>query len=628
MTGLSDSVIHLTLDGQPPVVVVHRGPGVAELFWTRLRSQLSTEPRADSEVIRARPERFLGNRTLVKALCRQYSVGLTADAGAIRLLERAVSEEVALQKALKGEATHDMRPDLELLASSRFVKRQLRSFQERDLATLKMLLHGANFSVPGAGKTAVAYALYELERMAERVTRLLVVAPLSAFDAWLTEAGECFSPAPVVHVFEPSSRLPGDAEVLLVNYSKVPNNLPALVAWASEAPCHLILDEAHRIKKGRAGAWGAACLDLSWHAARRDILTGTPAPQHPSDLEALFDFAWPGQGRRILPADAFQARPSVATATRVADLVRPLFVRTRKSELGLEEPEKRVLLLDLHGLHREIYQAITNQYAGIIPLLRRDRYRLAQMRYVVMYLLEAASNPSLLPVGASRDDPPAFQHPPASIPPDSDLATLLADYGHYETPAKFRKLGELVRANAEANRKSLVWSYFVRNLEMLREMFARYQPAVIHGGVLGEARERELQRFRENKECFLLLANPAAMAEGISLHKHCHEAIYLERTFNAGQYLQSIDRIHRLGMEAGVATRVSFLLTRETIDEVVHDRVAEKARRLGSMLDDPDIVTMALPDESDLEEVDSGFGQAIDDVEDVSALFAHLRGER
>ena len=45
----------------------------------------------------------------------------------------------------------------------------------------------------------------------------------------------------------------------------------------------------------------------------------------------------------------------------------------------------------------------------------------------------------------------------------------------------------------------------------------------------------------------VLLANPQAMSEGISLHLECHDAIWLDRTYNAGQYLQGIDRIHRLG---------------------------------------------------------------------------------
>jgi SNF2 family DNA or RNA helicase len=247
-----------------------------------------------------------------------------------------------------------------------------------------------------------------------------------------------------------------------------------------------------------------------------------------------------------------------------------------------------------------------------------------------MYLLEAASNPGLLAAGSSRYDPMSFRHPPLGISPDSSLADLLAGYGAYETPAKFVALGDLLRDNREHGRKTLVWSNFVRNLELLRDELRGYSPAVVHGGVPSKVtspqapvtRESELERFRAAPDCWVLLANPAAIGEGISLHTACHDAVYLERTFNAGQYLQSMDRIHRLGLPADVTTRFTFFVAPDTIDEAVAARVAEKAERLAAMLEDADILTMSLPDEEDV-------GVPFDgrDPRDVAALFAHLRGE-
>jgi len=110
------------------------------------------------------------------------------------------------------------------------------------------------------------------------------------------------------------------------------------------------------------------------------------------------------------------------------------------------------------------------------------------------------------------------------------------------------------------------------------------------------------------------------MSEGISLHHECHDAIYMERTFNAGQYLQSLDRIHRLGLAQTQETRVTFLLTEDTIDEAVDRRVKAKAELLGEMLEDPDLAIVALPDEDD-------YGPVVDSIDDVAALFAHLRGD-
>lgn len=615
----------------PPTLRITRLESVKESFWLRLSIELGDRQKFGRPWIDVPLERFLRNRALIGSLLRQHDLPLRASEEASAVLTAAREADEDLKRAMAGEL--GMASDLSLLEASRF-SRMLRPFQTRDVAKLLGLPNGANFSVPGAGKTVVALATYEMERLGGRVNRLLVIAPLSAFDAWLTELDESFAESPRADIFDPSRAIAPQTEVLLANYQKLPGHSERLGTWVRSGSTHVILDEAHRIKKGRAGTWGTAALDLAWFASRRDILTGTPAPQHPSDLEALLDFSWPAQGRSLLPAGALDREPPTDIGHQISESIGPLFVRTRKSELGLSEPVMSVIRLQLHGLHRDIYQAVTNQYSGELRLHRRDKYFLAGMRGVVMYLLEAATNPALLPVGSSASDPNTFQHPPLEIAQDADLGALLADYARYEIPAKFRKLGEIVKRNADEGRKTLVWSNFVRNLELLRREFAAYEPAMIHGGVLSEvsapksrpSRELEIDRFRNDDRCMILLANPAAMSEGISLHRTCHDAVYLERTFNAGQYLQSVDRIHRLGLDPDTETRITFLVTKDTIDEVVHKRVHEKAARLGDMLDDSDIVTMALPDEDDLEDVEEGLGQPIDAVADVEALFRHLRG--
>jgi hypothetical protein len=216
--------------------------------------------------------------------------------------------------------------------------------------------------------------------------------------------------------------------------------------------------------------------------------------------------------------------------------------------------------------------------------------------------------------------------PPIPVPPGSRLSELVLSYSSYETPRKFEKLATMVAANAAEGRKTLVWTNFVANLVDLRDrVLSPFSPAAIYGAIptssepLPGTREGEIARFRFDQECQVLIANPAAMSEGISLHQSCHDAIYLDRTFNAGQYLQSLDRIHRLGLKSGVETRVTFLVNEGTIDEMVDLRIRQKAERLSEMLADANLVTMALPDEE-------SYGSWIDD-DDLEVLFKHLDGK-
>ena len=48
---------------------------------------------------------------------------------------------------------------------------------------------------------------------------MLVIAPLSSFDAWIEEAVLSMDPAPIVHRFV--DHIPADSEVVLVNYQRL-----------------------------------------------------------------------------------------------------------------------------------------------------------------------------------------------------------------------------------------------------------------------------------------------------------------------------------------------------------------------------------------------------------------------
>jgi hypothetical protein len=393
----------------------------------------------------------------LRPACTRYNVAIEWQPELRELLEQNHAQRRLLGEAMTHPAPLKEEEVQRRLEGARF-NRTLRSFQIRDLGHLLSLSHGANFSVPGAGKTAVAYAVYDAERVVGRVQQMLVVAPLSAFDAWMTEVEACFPPnaRPVVTPYV--EQAPDDAEVLIVNYHRLDSRYESLAPWVQRQPTLVLLDEAHRMKRGWGGAFGSACLNMAFLATRRDILTGTPAPQSPQDLVALLDYLWPGQARRILPASALTSPPPVDAGHQVALAIGPLFVRTRKSELGLDPPSLQIVQVDADPLQAQIYAALRDRYAGEFRVNMTDRAELARMGDVVMYLLEAATNPHLLSAGAAATDEPGFRHPPLDIPPDSSLWQLMQEYNQYETPTKFRQLAQLIAGNASAGRKTLVWS--------------------------------------------------------------------------------------------------------------------------------------------------------------------------
>lgn len=480
----------------------------------------------------------------------------------------------------------------------------LTSFQVRDIGELLSLGHGANFSVPGAGKTRTALAVFSALRERGEVRRLLVVCPKSAYEAWQFEGDACFKEPLLTSVLDNGSLDP-EADVVLVNYERLSGSVSRLAEWLRTAPAMFVLDEAHRMKLGARGAYGSACLSLGPLARRRLILTGTPAPNGARDLESLLSFVWPGRGKQLVVEAV-----SGGDLAYASQALRPLFTRTTKKELGLPPFEPLVRYVELPPLHRELYNALKGD-----PSARRGD--LASLGKAAMRMLMAAISPALLAPSDAPYDPLAFQLPALDVSDGDSLHTLLQRLPQHELSPKYAETVRIVARNARAGRKTLVWTGFIRSQKTLEELLAPHAPASVYGATPTQDREAELSRFREDPSCMVLISNPATLGEGISLHQVCHDAVYVDRDFMAGRFLQSLDRIHRLGLPPDTETRVTVLAARGTIDAIVAMRLEKKLHFLGSVLDDPAVRQLG-----DLQEEETtGLGM---DADDIHALLTHL----
>lgn len=605
--------IGLSNSGQPGVVVSRQTLDEASWYRVRLLFGVASGLRNEFEV---HPAVLLEQSLALRGLLAAESVALDVDSHVRTLLQGHNHDQRAYAEVRAGVVSED--PVVDVAPQ---VVRALRPFQLRDLGRLRRLRHGANFSVPGAGKTTVTYALHADALQQDVVEKLLVVAPLSAFGSWEEDALATLSPPP--HVQRWIDHTP-DSDVVLVNYQRLKTAAPSLTRWMLQHRIHLVVDEAHRMKRGAAGEWGRTLLALAPLAARRDILTGTPAPNHPRDLKALLELLWPSTDATRLPADALRVEPTDAGMAAVSRHISPLYVRTTKEELGLRPPDIQLVRVEMGDLQRQIYEAMLSRYAGGLDLDRQDAAKFAQLGEVAMHLIQASSSPRLLSTTASAGT--AYRFPSLEISPGTRLAELVDSYSAHEVAAKVETVCRLVHRNAQLGRKTLVWSNFPGNLLDLEQQLANLNPALVYGSILSaddapagvRTRERELARFKSPESgCYVLLANPAAMSEGVSLHSVCHDAVYMDRTFNAGQYLQSLDRIHRLGLSPDQETRIAVLVSRGTIDERIARRLEAKTRRLAHILDDPALLQMSLPDEDE-----TGF--VLDDDLDIEQVMEHL----
>lgn len=473
--------------------------------------------------------------------------------------------------------------------------------------------NACNFSVPGAGKTSVVYGAYAYlknlpENDIKKVDCLLIIGPLSAFGPWEQEYEQCFG-RPVQ-----SRRLVGGmsledkkqylydfnpAELTLLSYASVHSLIDELLQFLSAHRVMVVLDEAHKIKNTSGGITAESVMRLAEKSKARVVLTGTPAPNGYEDLANLFRFIWPT--KNIIKFQSGQLRDMTKNANdprvkMLLDSLTPYFVRVRKSDLGIPPAiNNPPIIVPMHSGQREIYDAIESKYIKDISENKDNRFRKALVKARLIRLMQAATNPELLrqPLSDFAADEGIDLR---DVSDDSILIRQVLDYRKAETPAKFEKAKELIDQIITAGGKVIVWACYIKTIESFSNYLTTsgVSNRILYGAtpVATDGMSPEDEDYEYTREAIIkgfhdpdceynvIIANPFAVAESISLHKACHNAIYLERSFNCAHFLQSKDRIHRYGLKPGIITNYYYLVSENSIDSVIDERLAEKENRL------------------------------------------------
>lgn len=536
---------------------------------------------------------FLATRTHIAYQIYANQISVEFSSRAKQLLEAAKVRTDLLTNASE-EPSVGLEIVLEKIKTWGF-DRDLKWFQNRNVQRLCRLPVGASFSVPGSGKTTEALAFFYFWRNSH--SKLLVVAPKNAFAAWEYELAKCFSQ---VNRRSRFVRLVGGAyrisrllrsespDLMLLTYEQLPNVVSLITGYLAKHDSFIFLDESHRIKGGVGKVRASSVLKISQAAGRRLVLSGTPLPNSTTDIIPQFQFL----------------APELPDTADPVDLIRPFFVRTTKSDLGLEPVNRILVQVDLGETQRRLYNLLRSEAAreAASILNRGQRRAFRQIGRSAMRLLQFVSNPSLL-VG--------------KVP---EFDELLGDVIEERDSPKIEWTCQRARSLARQGEKVVIWSSFVENVETISERLADLGSDYIHGGVDAssefeeDSREYKIRRFHDDKYAMVLVANPAACSEGISLHTVCNHAIYVDRNYNLAQFLQSEDRIHRIGSAAQKHSEI--VVSHDTVDMSVNARLLDKETRMRAALNDPEIKIDPVPFDADETNLDT---------EDVLDLLKHLK---
>lgn len=476
-------------------------------------------------------------------------------------------------------------------------KRILKPYQTPAVAHMLQVAHAANFSVPGSGKTSIVLAAFDILRKSKQIEKLLVVGPRASFMPWEDEFWACFGKRPI------AARISGTKkerlmqyrhsegyELILMTYQIANNDIRELIPLLKRERVFVVIDESHNIKRLHGGQWANSLLTLAPFASKRAILSGTPVPNSLQDIWTQISFLWPNQmilGER----DEFKfqlSRPEETSASEIKGKIFPLYWRIRKKDLKLPRPKFHRIDVKMGKWQNTIYNALAAKVLSDVVKNPDDRQKLRAWRKAKMVrLLQAASNPSLLSEYSTE-----FKIPPLDGSGLS-IGELITNYSTYEMPAKIKQAVLLVRELIKRKQKVIIWSAFILNILTLEKLLKQFKPRIIYGDIPKDDnedentnREKLIREFKSKQEFPLLIANPSACAESVSLHNVCSHAIYLDRTFNGAQYMQSLDRIHRIGLDPQRIVHYYIFKAKDSIDEVIDKRLTGKMERLLKLLDD------------------------------------------
>ena len=382
----------------------------------------------------------------------------------------------------------------------------------------------------GLGKTMQAITAIRMLLRSGEIRSVLLVCPKPLVTNWRREFNLWAAEIPLTIIEGDAAKrrwqwTQEEAPVKIANYELLMRDKGVLDE--SLAFDLVVLDEAQRIKNTGSTT---SQIARSIRRTRNWALTGTPIENTPDDLVGIFEFLSPGYLR------------SGTAPRRMAELVREHILRRTKDMVLTDLPPKmfRDAELDLSPEQRATYELAENE--GVMQLnAMGDQITIQHVFELVLRLKQICNfDPA---TGAS-----------------SKLERLEAD------------LEEV----AASGKKAIVFSQWVKCLEILKHQLRRFGPLEYHGQVPSKQRDGVLKQFQEDPSKHVILMSYGAGSVGLNL-QFCEYVFLFDRWWNPAVEDQAINRAHRIGA-AGPVT-VTRMLSLATIEERIN-QVLEHKREL------------------------------------------------
>lgn len=485
----------------------------------------------------------------------------------------------------------------------------------------------ANFSVPGSGKTSIVYGAFAYLNSKEinAIDKIVMIGPKNSFYAWKDEFGKNFGNLKELKVLDIQDEKyntahkkiyalqnsSGNKNLILINYESLKSLEYALTDILNKRAL-LVFDEEHKIK-GINGVRAGIALKLAKLVKYKIVLTGTPIPNGYTDIYNCLKILYPDEYEYMFNFSLDMLRkPSKEKIELINQKLYPFYCRITKNDLKIPPPNEDILIKrDMNDIEKRIFSYLYFEYGNnVLGLYIR--------------LMQASSNPQLLLKKIDFEDYKNIMVNEEELDELDNISmensqfgeisnneitdtNIINDINSLQYSSKFVAGIDKIRELCSESKQVLVWGIFVDTLYKIKSELDKMgiSSDVVCGNKTNAERQSIIEEFK-NKEIQVLIANPNTLAESVSLHDVCHDAIYFEYSFKLTHMLQSKDRINRLGLEDTQYTQYYYLMLENdndrynSVDEKIYYRLKEKEQIMTEAIEGEKLVRADIDDSEDL----------------------------
>ncbi|PRD53928.1 DEAD/DEAH box helicase [Sphingobacterium gobiense] len=400
----------------------------------------------------------------------------------------------------------------------------------------------------GLGKTVQTLALLQQQKEhvkgTDHAKTSLLILPTSLLYNWQKEA-EKFAPGLRIHLHTGSNRLKdtfgfSHFDLVVTTYGIVRSDADLLSKFFFN---YIILDESQHIKNPTSKSFKAI---KGLKSRYKLALSGTPIENSVADIWSQMHFANPGllgsysyfQKEFVVP---IEKKKDEEKAARLQAIIKPFILRRTKDQVAKELPPKteQTIYCEMTEEQTKLYERIKSEYRN--ALLDNQLQRNGQGNQIMLLqgltkLRQIANHPTMV------------------------------EENEVFSSGKFDTVMEMLQSIIAEHHKVLIFSQFVKHLQLFRDVFEREKIAYAYLDGNTKKRSEAVNLFKEREDTQIFLISIKAGGVGLNLTEADYVFI-LDPWWNPAVEQQAIDRSHRIGQTKNVF--IYKFISKDTVEEKI-----------------------------------------------------------